>query len=309
MNERELRVLRQIADALRALQNEICAKHTKQESQDDTHENQIVRPLRVEIVRAPDLDQATRDYYEAEKQERHSRWRHVKPWVETIGVVVAIVLGVFNLLTLLEIRKQTPSIAISAAAAKEASQTSAHQLEAAERPWIKLTPTHVGPIFLDPNGLNVVLDFILSNSGHSPAVNVTIEPEIYMSNIKKPDPIAERERICNQLLARKSLGETIFPGDSKRERYTFGTTGQEVERAVHDYHGMLPALIVTCVGYAPTFMGNRRYATGVIYSLEKMGTNGSPVVIRASDISPALKPIIVESPFYGVLTAQSGSKQ
>ena len=54
----------------------------------------------------PDRPLARRVYYEAENHDRKSKWRKLKPWVETVGVGIAPVLAFLSLLTWLQIRRQ-----------------------------------------------------------------------------------------------------------------------------------------------------------------------------------------------------------
>ena len=116
MIERELRVLRTLANELRALHEVIhaVAVAASRQPNDDTNNNQPVQPLPVVITHTPQLDPARCEYYESQNRESRSLWRTLKPWVETIGVIVALFLAGFNLLTLLEIQRQTPFVIKSA---------------------------------------------------------------------------------------------------------------------------------------------------------------------------------------------------
>src|SRR6185437_7183985 len=105
MTEHEFRLrrlLHAVVEKLSSIDQNIQAIRKSQQAADNA-ENARLSPLRVEIPQAPQLDPARRDYYESENRERQSRLRKTKPWVETIGVFVAIALGMFNLLTLIEI--------------------------------------------------------------------------------------------------------------------------------------------------------------------------------------------------------------
>src|SRR5580704_6456198 len=122
------RLLRAIIDSLRALEGAVreqseAIRHNYGSDRNASN-NQPIQPLPVEVVHAPDLDPARREYYEAENRERNSLWRWLKPWVETVGVSVAIVLAILTALTFWEIHKQTPKIAESADAAKRGVEIS-----------------------------------------------------------------------------------------------------------------------------------------------------------------------------------------
>jgi len=145
MNERELRVIRALTNELRALRQEIHARHADQQAANTYHSDQPIRPIQVEIQTAPDPHPEVRKYYEAENSERNSKWRKFKPWIEAIGVVVAVALLIFNLLTLLEIRRQTTEITRSAAAAQQQIRLSTESFRIDERARIEieLSPPHL----------------------------------------------------------------------------------------------------------------------------------------------------------------------
>lgn len=136
MNERELRVLRALADEVRRLQQEIQAARKDRQTREDASDNEPVSPIRIEVAVTPQLDPARREYYEAENRDHQSRWRKLKPWIDAIGVGVAVSLAVFNLLTLLQIQRQTPGIIDGANAAKSAANTASDELTSVQRPFI-----------------------------------------------------------------------------------------------------------------------------------------------------------------------------
>jgi len=129
MNERELRVLRTLANEVRALQQEIQAARVDRQTSKDSDNDEIVQPLRAEVTVTPQLDPAHREYYDAENRDRNSFGRKFKPWVETIGVLVAVALAVFNLLVLRQIQQQTPQITKAATAAGQQTELFRRQME------------------------------------------------------------------------------------------------------------------------------------------------------------------------------------
>lgn len=136
MTERELRVLRALTDELRVLGKEIHAVREHQQAGNNPTDGQPVQPIPVEIMHAPQLDPARREYYDAENRERNSPWRRLKPWVETVGVLIALVLAAFTLFTFLEIHRQTPSIINSANAAKDTASTAKDALYSVQRAFV-----------------------------------------------------------------------------------------------------------------------------------------------------------------------------
>jgi hypothetical protein len=133
MGQYERRLLEALVNNLRALRDEVRAIRENQQATNDASNDEPIQPLPVEIVHAPDLDPARREYYVAENRERNSAWTWFKRIGETIGVVVAVTLAILTLLTFWQIRKQTPKMAESADAAKRAAVTASDSLQEAKR--------------------------------------------------------------------------------------------------------------------------------------------------------------------------------
>src|SRR5271163_1780227 len=79
-----------------------------QEAYNDFIEDKPIQPLFVEITSTPQLDPTRREYYKAENRERDSSWRKRRHWTEISRIIASGILALLTLLTLSQIRKQTP---------------------------------------------------------------------------------------------------------------------------------------------------------------------------------------------------------
>lgn len=180
MTEGQLRrILRAFTDELRSLSREIRSIHEEQQTSRASESKQPVRPIPVEIKAESITHHAIREYYEAENHDRQTNWRKLKPWVETIGVVIAVILAGFTLFTMLEIRKQTPAIIDSAKAAGEAAKTVREQVHNGQRAYVV---AHHAVLTHPPRvneGLEASIDW--TNSGQTPAVEVLSVAHLFIA--------------------------------------------------------------------------------------------------------------------------------
>jgi hypothetical protein len=152
MNERDLRILRSIANELRALRQEIRSIYDERKTADSTESNKPVRPVPIELRQDSITESSVREYYAAENKERKSRWRRLKPWIETSGIIVALALAGFSLWTVLEIRKQTPAVIKSANAAKNAAMAAGDQVNLMRQQLETQAANVIPRIYVQPDG-------------------------------------------------------------------------------------------------------------------------------------------------------------
>lgn len=205
-------------------------------------------------------------------------------WLICIGIATLVMSSLIAWIywgQLREMRKSTN-------AATSAAATAAAQLEQTQRPWVVIQPTFFGSHGLtDSGGFGVAMDYTLSNIGNSPAIDVDVNPELYLWGKQMLLPTDERQRFCTESakIGRPVLGKTIssmyptlFPKETTRPTsFVFSATRQEVDKVRADYGGALPAFAIICVTYSPTFIDSKRYVTGIIYELgRKIDDNGKP---------------------------------
>ncbi len=295
MNERELRLLRTLVDNLRAISQEIHAIHENQQADDNSDNDQIVQPRRVEMADAPNLGQTWREYYEAENRERNSVWSKLKPWVEGIAVATALALAILTSLNLQEVKEQT---AIA---------------EQQNRPWIKIMdiaivdPTNETPSLsftsmpmvrrLD-NGqpqtftqpvVNISVEITVKNIGKGVARDIYIVPVLRFYKLNSTGiPGRDEERICTQA-TRSNPGtpfawSSVFPDEARTSRIqTLGFYDGDMYFHRDDRKGnWISGVLFGCVSYQPSIS----YQTSAVFDV--MGEKDRFVEVGRSLMSKQL---------------------
>ena len=198
----------------------------------------------------------------------------------------------------------------SAKAAEETGKVAAEQLEANERPWIKILdviPTGDQPIvgglsfqkigpFKDVPDIRVqgTLQIKLSftNIGHSVA-EVTPSMELFMPQFSTSEYWSristEEHRFCgsSDTQAVTSQKMTVFPGEQKPSEWNAGiSTPVRPENISHipEGSGITPALIV-CVSYRHKGLPSL-YQTRAVYEISHEGTGARFFDVGPCDLHP-----------------------
>ncbi len=129
MSEREFRIIRSIADELRAIHQEIKSIGDASTRAAEQHDKQPVSPLRVEVQTETATQHAIREYYESENREHRGWLGRNRGRIELLGVGAALLVAIFAVLTNYEIRRQTPGIMESGNAAVNVARTASDQLK------------------------------------------------------------------------------------------------------------------------------------------------------------------------------------
>lgn len=209
------------------------------------------------------------------KYKTGKKWCYTRdPGMFWIGTATLILVGIYAWYA----RQQAIATDIAANAAKKSaeaadrqSQTSARQLELAERPWVFANVAVASPLIFDANGAHITLRFIFKNTGHSPAVGVWVDPEFYAMYPTRPHPIDERRRLCNEIIQRSpGAGDTVFPGADTVQDITINMNKEDMDRSAKALGGFLQAAVIVCIAYRPTFRDDARYYTGMIYDIGRL---------------------------------------
>ena len=171
--------------------------------------------------------------------------------------------------------KQSISVARdSAFAAQRSTELAEKSLVAANRPWVKVDIQIAGPIVYNVNGANITLRYILKNIGHSPAVNVGVNPRLIapIFSSDKPgnfDPRAELHKDIEALKARPvlSFGYSLFPDEVIAQEVTVTMSNEEVKRATEIIGAIYPTIIGT-VDYRMGF-DDKVHQTGFIVEVRR----------------------------------------
>jgi hypothetical protein len=266
MNERELRVLRALAENLRAIREEIHAIHEDQRTHTDTNNNEPVQPLRVEVTAAPQLDPARREYYEAENRDRDSLWSRIKPWLESTGVLIGLALMVLTWRTLMQVQRQ------------------ADIAETETRPWLKIVDVkldtspnslpvlHFQSLGSGPriDGTNLRVEFRIKNIGKGVAQDVFIMPNLIFTLWNDPTTNkmeTDQKLVCNQASTFNPgtpfTWSALFPDDERLFRVAvFGRYGEDTISHIPERTGnWLSGILYGCVAYQRP----RRYQTSAAF--------------------------------------------
>ncbi len=137
------------------------------------------------------------------------------------------------------------------------------EFEETDRPWVDVNVDIAGPlVFFAKDTIGQNIHLALSNTGHSPALNVSSDVKLFnfdLRDIKNGgDFLPEMHRICSGVLkhsAEPDVGSALFPGDKSIELRT-------VYMVIQSDRIISPQL-VGCVSYKFPF-GNEPHWTGFI---------------------------------------------
>jgi hypothetical protein len=256
----------------------------QKESRDTNLGTEPVNPIRVEIVSSPNPPVEITEYYLGENNNRQSSWSRNKWKFELVGGVIALLLLVANIITLCEIRKQTPKIAESADAAKHAANTARDAFVVGSRPWVKISLGISKPItfnFHAPGGTIYTgeIGSELENVGQTVALHVLEwEDVIPMDAGGRTDTAQKRlTQYCD--FHRHGTdgvpGYAIFPHDKLPGGSGFGDVMSRLDpyiiREKSILNGKIAFVLVGCVWYrsplesasAPTHQTRFMYVLGV----------------------------------------------
>jgi hypothetical protein len=243
-------ILRDLTVAIRGLREQVEAIQTDQQARQADDNQQPVQPIRIDVISVPEPHAAITKYFESRNHDRQTIWFRHKAKFAVFGVVVGLAIAIFNLLTLIEIQKQTPKITQSA-------ETEIEDMHRAHRPWayvpISGGITTVKPLEFDPLQYKAhsSVSYSIKNEGTSPALNtaraytlVIGEAQILLTGAQKYSP-CERSAISTLT---KVLGFFIGPGDSIMagpdevfNNYPFSKIGE------------VGAVLQICIGYRDEF--------------------------------------------------------
>jgi hypothetical protein len=126
-----------------------------------------------------------------------------------LGIVAVIQLGFLN--------RQEGIAAITAKAAKESADVAKQTLVAAQRAWVRTDQIGFGGggLAIDMNGASVSVSFKITNTGNSPAINVSPHAWLFVLKSGGPFPLQEQQRRCGEIRSQPfATGFTLFPGES-----------------------------------------------------------------------------------------------
>lgn len=196
----------------------------------------------------------------------------------------------------------------AARSAEEANRLAKESYVAEQRAWIKLEVTSGGALHYNDNGVNVAIDFIMTNLGSTPALDVF--PSYRLFDIHSPGvtQAAEFSMAVEQNRSRKlRAGFTVFPGESVALSMTTSLSKEQIEQVHQELKTPLLSLRAVCIaGYRTIQESGVVHQTGAIYEIQRHDTNRprateqnrSQTAIFSDDGSvPPDELVLVHSPF------------
>jgi hypothetical protein len=120
------------------------------------------------------------------------------------------------------------------------------QLEAADRPWMAVDASVSTPLTYDNTGVHIGFNFMLSNTGRSPAQNVRIYPEL-TATVLLTNSTEAQKRVCELAASRTDTawlagfpGYTVFPGTPQTQGWGLQLSPNDITEFWHPHKIVLP---------------------------------------------------------------------
>jgi hypothetical protein len=157
-------------------------------------------------------------------------------------------------------------------------------LHAAQRPWIEFKTKLTDSMRWSGDELTVLAEMDLTNSGHSPAVDVRVY-HTTLFDFGNKDPAQIQRQICNEWKkgerSGSDWGRTIFPnGEPISAAQLFSISKEEVENLKTGNLVFPQPYIFGCVTYVDP-ADQSQHETGFIYILRDIGRPVMPFALRA----------------------------
>lgn len=254
----------------------------QQSSKNEPHSGHLNVPVAHSAQSAANGPEGTEHGNNPATLHHPSRWARFKNWFLKITVAEAGMLLLTLAIAISSVvytkyakrqwkvmREQLPELQKAADAAKSAANTAASQLELTERPWVSIKDAHVvSPLVFNSSGAHVTFEFVLRNSGPSPAIDVSLSPRLYL--LPSHEDVAPAvERLCNNKIPQgQSLhGLTLFPGIDTPQRMEVMLDKEEMANSAKQHGGVIVITPIVCIAYRPTFKAEAQYYSGIQYPL------------------------------------------
>ena len=181
------------------------------------------------------------------------------------------------------IRSASATVVAANATALQAN-TSADQLEIAERPWVSLEPTIASPLWINENGANLDLSIRLRNSGLSPAIGTFAYPKFFPFVGTSQETESQKTKTCElATTSSENSDDDLYPGSETTQIRRFHWPKEELKANTRE--GFTIMQIVICVAYRNAF-NKRAYSSAYSYDFYRLGPkmNGHFAFIADSDV-------------------------
>jgi hypothetical protein len=162
------------------------------------------------------------------------------------GTLLFVLTGAF--LYFQKLAWQRPDI--DATPKPEVTRTS---ISAADRPWLSVDVVPNGPLTFEGDNVNLVVRFIVRNTGRSAANEATINskviaPKLGANRNMYEEAINRQKEICVKEIP-TIMPRTVFPGDIYAADWTFDMGRNEIEPNAIEGTKIFGLFIVGCVNY------------------------------------------------------------
>jgi hypothetical protein len=150
------------------------------------------------------------------------------------------------------------------------------------RPWMNAEIHISGPLTFDKTGaMYLPVVYALENTGHSPAINVWSQVELYLPHNPQVDTQKERERVCGQAAeGSKMNGQTVFPGGAHPVGEVDTALNNEAVQKGQIFKDFINPAIIVCIAYQTTLEKNIWHYTGLTFDIHEMSPTGGMVAIQ-----------------------------
>jgi hypothetical protein len=205
-------------------------------------------------------------------------------WASVVGGIGLFIVGG----TLLTTKMAADAAKTQARAALMAAETGKKQLELSERPWVFANQIEFASSFdFFKEGAIVDLRFNLTNIGHSPARDVSINMRALIWSLGQ-DPLLVQKQICDPLKRPKGStgGLTIFPNQVLDQRLgvMFGRKELDAVRLPRPHY--ITPILAGCIDYGFEFKPGHHQTRFIYMIAEHPATAGNGAVIASDKILP-----------------------
>jgi hypothetical protein len=218
-----------------------------------------------------------------ERQEY--RYPHT-PWWKTAAELIGIGAVVFYTYYA---HGQWHEMIRAADATKLAADIARDTLIASNRPWMTAEIQITGPLTFGKGQANLPLMYTLKNIGHSPALDVWSDEELYLPINAQRDTETERARLCGETEKRSlTMGQAVFPGADSKGQIVTSVSDIAVQKNIADNKlgGFITPAIVVCIAYRSTIEKDTWHHTGIVYDVWRVDEVGGRYAIMAGTDIP-----------------------
>jgi hypothetical protein len=217
MSDQYLRLLRSVVKTLDALKASLDKHREAISKQNETTQRQAHPDPQQVIQPVVSLPPAVTAYYEAQEHNRPSteRWERIKRGIEFLAFGAAITLAILTYRTLQQVKRQ-------ADAAQSQVGIMQRQLEAADRPWMKIigakpTSDLKFSMMQRDSLVSAMIVVGVKNIGKSVALNVTIHARMTLT--EDSDRLSREESdVCSGVIETLPVPVlTVFPDDDTKD--------------------------------------------------------------------------------------------